>query len=167
MIGSIRLPRRDHYQRQHWSKDVDVSTMRFNVIDDEGTISLVGPAHMMKMLAAACAKTPSNHRALLGLAEGYDPRWVTTAMASLDAAPRLDDGATLAFRVVDEVTRRQSLEPEPTGLVVYNLVAKRIIQIHNCYASLRRKDRGRLRRDGRPVRAYYWYELPTDWSIVP
>ena len=31
-------------------------TMRFNVVDDEGTVSLVGPSHIMKMLAAACAR---------------------------------------------------------------------------------------------------------------
>jgi hypothetical protein len=144
-----------------------VSTMRFNVIDEEGTISLVGPAHMMKMLAAACAKAPSDHRALLDLAEGYDPRWVKRAMHSLDTDTTAETPPALAFRVVDDVTRRRSLEPEPTGLVVYNLKAKRIIQVQNSYADLMRKDRGRLRRDGRPVRAFYWYELPADWSIVP
>lgn len=141
--------------------------MRFNVIDEEGTVSLVGPAHVMKMLAAACAKAPASHRALLGLAERYDPRWAATALKSLDAATEAAAAADLAFRVVDDVTRRQSLEPEPTGLVVFNLKAKRIIQVQNSYAALKRKDRGRLRRDGRPVRAYYWYELPREWSIVP
>lgn len=145
-------------------------TMRFNVIDDEGTISFVGPAHLLKMLAAACARAPRDHRALLGLAERYDPRWVGKAMkslASFDAGAETEADAALAFRVIDEATRRRSLEPALTGLVVYNLKAKRIIQIQNTYADLRRKDRGRLRRDGRPVRAYYWYELPADWSIVP
>lgn len=141
--------------------------MRFNVIDEEGTISLVGPAHVMKMLAAACAKAPTSHRALLDLAEGYDPRWAGRAIKSLDAGAAEDTNGGLAFRVVDDATRRRSLEPEPTGLVVFNLIAKRIIQVQNSYADLMRKDRGRLRRDGRPVRAYYWYELPADWSIVP
>lgn len=152
------------------SKEFDVSTMRFNVVDEEGTISLVGPAHLMKMLAAGCAKAPNDHRALLGLTERYDPRWVVKAvknLAQFDASAEIAEETPEAFRVVDEPTRRRSLEPELSGLVVYNLKAKRIIQIQNSYADLQRKDRGRLRRDGRPVRAYYWYELPADWSIVP
>lgn len=146
-------------------------TMRFNVVDDEGTVSLVGPSHIMKMLTAACAKTPRDHRTLLDFAEGYDPRWAGKALRSLarfDAGTEsAADAESLAFRVVDDATRRHSLVPGKTGLVVYNLKAKRIIQIHNSYADLRRKDRGRLRRDGRPVRAYYWYELPPEWAIVP
>jgi hypothetical protein len=144
--------------------------MRFNVIDAGGTISLVGPAHVMKMLTAACAKAPRDHRALLDLTERYDPRWVVRAvksLASFDAGAEFALESPEAFRVVDETTRRRSLEPELGGLVVYNLEAKRIIQVQNSYADLQRKDRGRLRRDGRPVRAYYWYELPADWSIVP
>lgn len=152
------------------TKEFDVTTMRFNVVDEEGTISLVGPAHVAKMLAAACAKAPTDHQALLSLAERYDPRWAVKAMrslASFDAGADRPEEADLAFRVVDEVTRQRSLEPELTGLVVYNLKAKRIIQIQNSYGDLRRKDRGRLRRDGRPVRAYYWYELPAEWAIVP
>jgi hypothetical protein len=144
--------------------------MRFNVVDDEGTISLVGPAHLMKMLAAACAKAPADHRTLLDLTERYDPRWVVKAVRNLarfDAGAAVADETAEAFRVIDDRTRRRSLEPGLGGLVVYNLRAKRIIQVQNSYADLQRKDRGRLRRDGRPVRAYYWYELPADWSIVP
>jgi hypothetical protein len=89
------------------------------------------------------------------------------SLTSFDAGAELAEETPEAFRVVDEATRRRSLEPGLGGLVVYNLRAKRIIQVQNSYADLQRKDRGRLRRDGRPVRAYYWYELPADWSIVP
>ena len=143
-----------------------VSTMRFNVVDSSGTISLVGPAHLMKMFTAACAKAPADHQALLGLTEGYDPRWTGQALRSLADAPAAET-EPIAFRVIDDQTRRRSLTPAGSGLVVYNLVAKRIIQIQNSYGELMRKDRGRLRRDGRPVRAYYWYELPAEWSILP
>ena len=157
--------------------------MRFTIIDREGTLSFVGPCHAMKMLTAACSRRPVDHRALLAIAEEYDPRFAGTVRAGLsrfdaewspEAAgafhARLRDARSEdrpPFRVVDDVTRRQSLEPVRAGLVVFNLNAKRIVQVQNSYDDLRRKDRGRLRRDGRPVRAYYAYELPPDWSLVP
>jgi hypothetical protein len=154
--------------------------MRFTIVDQDGTLSFVAPCHAMKMLAAACSRQPDDHRALIALAEEYDPRLITRLRAGLsrfdadwsmaDTAAihaRLDAAGDAPFRVVDEVTRRRSLDPVRWGLVVFNLNAKRIVQIQNSYADLRRQDRGRLRRDGRPVRAYYSYELPAEWSIVP
>ncbi len=160
-----------------------VSLMRFTVIDGDGTTSFVAPGHALKMLTAACSRQPADHRALLGMAEEYDPRLagnILRELARFDAeqagaepvsmASRASNGeaeAELPFRVIDDATRRRSLEPARAGLVVFNLPAKRIVQIQNSYGDLQRKDRGRLRRDGRPVRAYYSYELPPDWSIVP
>ena len=158
--------------------------MRFTVVDDDGVMSFVAPGHVLKMLTAACSRQPANHQALLGLAEEYDPRLAAGIMKGLSRfdAERDHDPAGAAshtyaaggeaegdspFRVVDEQTRRRSLEPARAGLVVFNLRAKRIVQIQNSYGDLRRKDRGRLRRDGRPVRALYSYELPAEWSIVP
>lgn len=157
--------------------------MRFTVIDGDGTTSFVAPGHALKMLTAACSRQPADHRALLGMAEEYDPRLaggILRELARFDAEaaesspPSLDarflDAGTdndPPFRVIDDATRRRSLEPARAGLVVFNLPAKRIVQIQNSYGDLQRKDRGRLRRDGRPVRAYYSYELPPDWSIVP
>ncbi len=159
-------------------------TMRYTVVDPGGTASFVGPGHLMKMLTAACSRGPIELRALLALTEEFDPRLVRTiveglAHFDLGRSPGLaavaggtapSGGATSAaepFRVVNELTRRQSLAAASAGLVVFNLPAKRIVQIQNSYAELQRRDRGRLRRDGRPVRAYYSYELPPDWTIVP
>lgn len=156
--------------------------MRFTVVDDTGTMSFVAPAHALKMLAAACSKRPSDHRTLIDITEDFDPRLVGDVRAGLSrfdqvhkpavavspADPSSDiDVGQEPFRVVDEQTRRQSLVPARAGLVVFNLRAKRIVQVQNSYADLDRRGRGRLRRDGRPVRAYYRYELPPDWSIVP
>ena len=157
--------------------------MRFTVIDQEGTMSFVGPCHAMKMLTAACSRRPEDHRALLAITEEFDPRLAVKVRAGLShfdarwsvdgvidvqahlGSGREEDGPP--FRVVDEATRRRSLEPVRAGLVVFNLNAKRIVQVQNSYSDLQRKDRGRLHRDGRPVRAYYSYELPPDWRIVP
>lgn len=160
-----------------------MSEMRFTVVDGDGTMSFVAPCHALKVLTAACSRRPEDHRQLFAIAEEYDPRLAGGIMKGLsrfDAQwSEADPAGTpdyLAenvaeegppFRVVDEVTRKQSLEPFRAGLVVFNLLAKRIVQIQNSYADVRRKDCGRLRRDGRPVRAMYSYELPPDWSIVP
>lgn len=165
--------------------------MRYTVVDGAGTTSFVGPDHLMKMLAAACSRDPADLAALLLLTEEFDPKLTRAIAAGLDrfdavrvrasplqpAAPTPNESGedtagsgedtALPFRVVDESSRRQSLAPASAGLVVFNLPAKRIVQIQNSYAELRRQDRGRLRRDGRPVRAYYSYELPPEWIIVP
>ncbi len=155
-----------------------VSAMRFTVIDGEGAVSFVGPAHALKMLAAACSRRPADHRALFTLAADYDAdlafrlREGLTALEAggEPAAPGSEAGVgevIRPFRVVDEPTQRRSMEPVRAGLVVFNLSARRIVQVQNSYANLQRSDRGRIRRNGKPTRALYHYELPPDWSIVP
>ncbi|MBX6342093.1 MAG: hypothetical protein IRY97_06520, partial [Thermomicrobiaceae bacterium] len=71
------------------------------------------------------------------------------------------------FRVLDAATKAASLEPAGTGLLLFNLEARRIVQVQNSYAQLLRQDRGRIRRNGQPTRILYHYRLPDDWSIVP
>jgi len=71
------------------------------------------------------------------------------------------------FQVVDEVTRHQSLEPVTIGLVIFNLPAKRIIQIQNTLGVLQRSDRGRYFENGEPTERLYFYRLPDDWAMVP
>ena len=157
--------------------------MRFTVVDGDGTVSFIGPCHALKMMAAACSRRPRDHRELLALTAEYDSRLsgsVLDGLAVFDEhnAPgnveairaQLDTGKgedIPPFRVLDEVTRRQSLDPVRAGLVVFNLPAQRIVQVQNTYADLNRRGRGRIRRDGRPTRQLYHYELPPDWSIVP
>jgi hypothetical protein len=71
------------------------------------------------------------------------------------------------LRVVDETTRRVSLEPRRLGVIIFNLPARRIVQVQNSYSELLRSDRGRVRVHGRPTRQIYRYSLPDDWSILP
>jgi hypothetical protein len=71
------------------------------------------------------------------------------------------------FRVVDDQSRGLSLKPAATGVILFNLKARRIIQIQNSYAEVQRVDRGRIRQNGRPTRMYYYYSLPEEWRIVP
>lgn len=155
--------------------------MRFTIIDVAGAMSFVAPPHALKMLTAACSKGAADHVELLRRAEEFDPVLFGDVISGL-TTPESEVGSRLAvaaesaeppaagpepFRVTDDATKQRSLQPARYGIVVFNLPARRIVQIQNSYSNLQRVDRGRLRRDGRPVRAYYRYALPDDWTIVP
>ncbi len=71
------------------------------------------------------------------------------------------------LRVIDELTRQQSLEPVRIGLVIFNLPARRIIQVQNSQGVLQRSDRGRYFENGDPTDRLYFYRLPADWTLVP
>lgn len=157
--------------------------MRFTVVDESGTISFVGPGHAMKVLTAACCKAPIDSKSLLEYAGAYDATFAGSVLDGLsvfDEHNTPEDHAAIAahlavaapedaapFRVLDEVTRRCSLEPVKAGLVLFNLPARRIVQIQNTYAELQRQGRGRLRQNGRPIQRLYHYKLPADWTILP
>ena len=160
-----------------------VSVMRFTVVDPAGALSFVGPAHTLKMLAAACCRRPADSKALLRHAGEYDSLFaggVLAGLAVFDEHNTLDDTSQIRgcldgagpdeippFRVVDEATRRWSLQPARAGLVVINLPARRIIQVQNSYGELLRRGLGRIRENGRPTARLYRYELPPEWAILP
>ena len=158
--------------------------MRYTVIDARGRTSFVGPCSALEGLVAACASAPRSLEQLLNAAEDLtgsglmdrvmsglavfdehnspsNPRWIN---AALDYLPSHE---APAFRVVDPRTEELSLTPVRAGVVVFNLVAKRIVQIQNTYAEIRRKGRIRIMRDNRPTERIMRYELPADWSLVP
>lgn len=161
--------------------------MRFTVIDPAGTVSFVAPCNALKALVAACSKAPSNLDDLLSASSRYDdelPGFVLNGLALFDEHNGHENYGNIhttiqsadeqrlhheipAFRVVDETTRKASLEPVKAGLVLFNLKERRIIQVHNTYDEVKRKDRGRIHQGGVPTKRLYHYELPTDWQIVP
>src|SRR6185436_13277798 len=55
------------------------------------------------------------------------------------------------FRVLDARTREVSLSPVWAGVVVFNLKARRIVQIHNTYADIKRKGRLRIMEGATPT----------------
>ncbi|NWJ44876.1 MAG: hypothetical protein HXX08_03270 [Chloroflexi bacterium] len=71
------------------------------------------------------------------------------------------------LRVLDDVTRNESLQPISAGLVIFNLRARRIIQVQNSFGLLQRSDRGRYFENGIPSERLFFYRLPIDWSLVP
>ena len=157
--------------------------MRYTIVDRQGTISFPGPPHGLKALAAVCSAGAEDHRFLLESLAEYDAdlaAFVLSGLAVFDEhvaacnpdSVRLwldqsDESLSRPLRVVDEATRRLSLEPRRLGVVIFNLAARRIVQIQNSYSELLRADRGRVRVGGRPTRRIYRYSLPNDWLILP
>lgn len=158
--------------------------MRYTVIDARGSVSFVAPVESLKPLIAACSHRPASVGALLRAVRPYDDKLaddVTSGLAVFDehVTPETPDrlhawlDATpgqLApvFRVLDDRTRQESLRAVRGGLILFNLTAQRIVQVHNNLVRVRRRDRGRVRARGVPVDgALYAYELPEDWYLVP
>lgn len=159
------------------------NVFRFNVVDGNGSVSFVGPGHGLKVIAAACSHGPQRIQDLLLTARQYDAQWASLVLGGLSefdehnvegvtsryqqAIASADNVRHQPFRVVDGLTRSRSMVPARLGLVVINLKERRIIQIHNSYADLARRGRGRIRKEGRPTRSLFHYELPETWRIVP
>lgn len=161
--------------------------MRFTVIDQAGTVSFVAPCNVLKALVAACSKYPTTVTELLEASVRYDNDLcgrVLNNLAMFDehnfdgnyeqihsvidyAGEQHTEQNIPAFRVVDEKTREASLQPVMSGLVLFNLKERRIVQVQNTYDNVRRQDKGRIHKDGEPTPQLYHYKLPSDWQIVP
>ena len=165
------------------SRQPKPALMRYTVVDRTTTVSFIGPVRALQGLVAACASGPQTlgtlldqaapftgelrERVLSGLAV-FDEhngagnyRWVH---AALDFCKKEE---TPVFRVVDDRTRETSLSPVWAGAVVFNLKAKRIVQIQNTYAEIKRKGRLRVMEGARPTNQIRRYELPAEWTVVP
>lgn len=164
-------------------RDLSVYVIRMTINDQRGAVSFVGPCHAIKMFVAGCSVGPQTIGHLLQLTRPYDTEFIDSVRSGLAVFDEFNTteraGAFQAllaktphaelppFRVLDDAARRVSLEPVGTGLILLNLEARRIIQVQNSYAEVRRTDRGRIREHGRPTRLLYHYRLPAEWRIVP
>lgn len=156
--------------------------MRFTVIDEGGGVSFVAPCLALEALVAACARGPNALPELLAHARAFAPElveYVESGLAVFDehnsrenlsaihgALQHLPPHQVPVFRVLDDRTREASLRPVRAGVVLFNLPARRIVQLQNTYAEIRRKGRVRLAEPGLGPR-FERYELPPDWSLVP
>lgn len=161
----------------------NAGTYRINLIDTRGTLSLLAPAHGPKMLTAVAGLEFDMARDMLQAVTHLDSDWISQVQASLslfdefnldeldaawkDMIEAGDSAVHPPFRVIDPVTRARSLQPSSLGLIVFNLKARRIIQVHNSGVDLEREGEGRYREDGRPLDRLYSYTLPPNWSLVP
>lgn len=160
--------------------------MRFTIIDRYGNVSFVAPCRALEALVAACTTGVDTLDELLTEATRFVPELkvrVTSGLAvfdehnsrehpqSIHAALDLLRPADLpVFRVIDDRTRQASLQPARAGVIVFNLIGKRIVQIHNTYHEIRRSGRIRIASGEAPAgRAtpVFQYKLPSDWSLVP
>jgi hypothetical protein len=160
-----------------------MNVMRFTVIDHFGAVSFVAPCNVMKALVAGCSAGPADMHELLAQAEKYEERiaaHVLNGLAVFDehnapgeysvihsALEHLKPQDTPVFRVVDEVTRQASGQPVKAGLIIFNLIQRRIIQVQNSYSEIRREDRGRVHEGGKPTGKMFYYRLPPAWALVP
>lgn len=158
-------------------------SMRFTVIDHHGSISFVGDARMLDALVAACTPDPASHAHLFSVAQLFDKRiqpLVLNGLAIFDEHNTPDNPAAIdvilretrgqhtpPFRVIDEITRNASLQPVSFGLVLFNLPARRIVQVQNSYREVLRSGAVEIHDGVRWTRRGRRYAVPKSWSILP
>ena len=157
--------------------------VRITFIDAHGTVSFGSAGHVLKMMASVCARSPRSFAEALEWLSPLDPDAAHSIRTGLDLFDEFvisDDRETitawlasndpttgLPIRLCDSRFREYTLAPLPLGVVLFNLPDRRIVQIENRYGSILRRDQGRLRRNGQPLRQVYRYELSDDWSLLP
>ncbi len=160
-----------------------MNIMRFTVIDERGTVSFVASCDALVPMVAGCSQDPRDIEELLTLADGYSSglkERILCSLAVFDEQNSADNLQSIhkglevcrshelpAFRVLDDQTRQASLTPVHAGVVIFNLRAKRIVQIQNSFEEIKRKGRVRASRPTTPERHIVRYELPSYWSLVP
>jgi hypothetical protein len=157
--------------------------MRFTVVDARSTVSFIGPDRALHALVAACSTGAASLEALLDGAAPFvrdlrervlsglavfdehnsrgNTRWIH---AAFDYCRREE---VPVFRVLDDRTREISLSPVWAGAVVFNLKARRIVQIQNTYSDIKRKGRLRVLEGATPTNRIRRYELGPEWTVVP
>jgi len=160
-----------------------MNVLRCTVIDPNGGISFLTHGDALPALVAACAENPQTVDGFLTNVEPYYHslyEYVQAGLAVFDehnatgryevihkALIRLARHKQPVFRVVDDLTREASLRPVKAGAVIFNLQAKRIVQMVNSYKEIRRSGRGRFFDGSRHTEAVFRYKLPEEWALVP
>lgn len=160
-----------------------MDVMRLTVIDTAGTASFVAHSSAALALTAACASSPATLDDLLSASQRFDRGLRAMVLRGLsifdehnlpdqlDAIHRqiadLPARDIPPFRVFDEITLEASLRPVRAGVVLFNLPARRIVQIENTYEPLNRAGEINFHNGKFLSIRLLPYELPPTWSIVP
>ena len=160
-----------------------MNLMRFTIVDAQGSVSFLGDGAALPALVAACSRNPETIEEFLAVTEKYyQPlrEYVLNGLAVFDEHNANGNYAAIhsaleycppaempVFRVVDEATRRASVEPIKAGVIVFNLAGKRIIQIQNAYIEIARIGKGQVYDRTGPTSRTFRYQLRSDWSLVP
>ena len=160
-----------------------MNLMRCTIVDDRGAISFVIDGDALPALVKACASNPSSLEALL---ESLSPYYGNLREQVLNGLAIFDERNTSGhygaiheafrycaphelpvFRVVEEETREMSLQPVKAGAVIFNLRARRIVQLQNSYWEITRTGRGRVFDGEKFTGQRFAYRLPKEWALVP
>ena len=157
--------------------------MRFTIVDDRGSISFIGPVEALPALVRACGSNPKSLEAFLQAAEPYYAGLadsVGNGLAIFDErnSPASTDAIHKAlafcepyqqpvFRVVDDLTRETSLQPVKAGAVIFNMVARRIIQLQNSYLDITKAGWAQIHDGAGATGRRYVYRVPRQWAVVP
>ncbi len=160
-----------------------MDVMRYTVVDDRGAVSFVAPCEVCTAMVAACSEDPKDLQDLLDKADFYYrnlKEYVLNGLAIFDE--RNMDGEYEAihrelsenlsqrhpvFRVVDEMTRETSLRPVTAGAIIFNLRAKRIVQLDNRFKDIARNGKVTVFDGFARTNLTYNYQLPKSWKLVP
>jgi hypothetical protein len=165
------------------TKEASVDVMRMTVVDPTGTVSFVAHSSAAHALTAACAEDPASLDELLAASQKYDRALRNRVLEGLEVFDRHNNASNLAiihgllatlpprevpvFRVLDAVTRQASLDSVRAGIIIFNLIDKRIVQIENTYEPLSRQGEVNYHNGKFLSIRQLEYRLPPHWSIVP
>ena len=160
-----------------------MDVMRLTVIDPAGTASFIAHSSAALALTAACASNPTTLDDLLTASQRFDRglrQMVLRGLTIFDEHNLPDQLDTIhrqiaelpprdvpPFRVFDAVTLETSLRSVRAGVVLFNLPARRIVQIENTYEPLARAGEVNFHNGKFLSIRLLPYELPPTWSIVP
>jgi hypothetical protein len=160
-----------------------MNLVRITIVDAAGAISFVAEAEALTAFTAACSRNPATAVDLLTQADanygGIRDR-VLNGLAIFDERNLPDNTAAFRqalafckphelppFRVIDDLTREESLRPVKTGAILFNLVRKRIVQLQNSYRDITRVGRAPVFDGVNHTGRMFSYRLPREWAIVP
>lgn len=126
-----------------------MNLIRYTIVDRDNSVSFVHDASALGSLLEACVTGAAKLSTFLdaiarrnrhlrehvscGLAV-FDEHNASGNYRSIhEAIEHFSSDEWPVFRVVDDVTREASLRPTRTGVIVFNLAERRIVQMHNSY----------------------------------
>ncbi len=160
-----------------------MNLIRCTVVDRQGAASFVAHGDALPALVAACAASPGSLDELLELSEPYYRNlreYVQAGLAVFDELNvrghygaiheelrRTPSHEQPVFRIVDSFTREASLRPVKAGAIIFNLKAKRIVQVMNSYREIRRSGHAQIYDGSGYTGTVFSYRLPGEWALVP
>jgi len=160
-----------------------MNVLRCTILDRSGGVSFLTHGDALPALVAACTRNPGTVEEFLYQVEPNYRNLCDYVQAGLAVFDEHNTGGHYGeihrsltrtprhkqpvFRVVDDLTREASLRPVKAGAVIFNLKAKRIVQMVNSYREIKRSGRGRVFDGDQHTGSVFQYRLPEEWALVP